>query len=221
MGFYERHLLPHVLDLACGQRAIRRQREKVLHRARGTVLEIGMGSGHNLPLYDPERIDMVWGLEPAERMRTLAQPRVKEVSFEVRFLDLPGEQIPLEDASVDTVVTTYTLCTIPDAAAALVQMRRVLKRGGELVFLEHGDAPDQNVRRWQRRLERGWKKVFGGCHLTRPIPRLIEAAGFTIGDLNATYVSGLYLPGVAISKVGAFEYWGAARVSGVAPPGVT
>jgi ubiquinone/menaquinone biosynthesis C-methylase UbiE len=211
MGFYERHVLPYILDVACGQKAIRRQREKVLGRARGAVLEIGMGSGHNLPLYDPEKVEMVWALEPAARMRALAEPKAKRVPFEVRFLDLPGEEIPLADRSVDTVVTTYTLCTIPDARRALLQMRRVLKPGGELVFLEHGDAPDQDVRRWQRRIERVWKRLFGGCHLTRPIPRLIEQAGFRILDIDTMYVPGLYVPSVAITKIGAFEYWGGAR----------
>jgi ubiquinone/menaquinone biosynthesis C-methylase UbiE len=210
MGFYERHVLPRVLDVACSQKPIRRQRQKILGRAKGAVLEIGMGSGHNLPLYDPGRIHLVWALEPNARMRTLAAPKAKQVSFEVRFLDLPGEQIPLADESVDTVVTTYTLCTIPDVAVALGQMRRVLKPGGELVFLEHGDAAHENVRRWQRRIERGWKRIFGGCHLTRPIPRLIEQAGFRILDIDAMYVPGLYVPGVAITKIGAFEYWGAA-----------
>jgi ubiquinone/menaquinone biosynthesis C-methylase UbiE len=211
MGFYERHLLARIIDFACGQRAIRAQRQLVLPRARGAVLEIGMGSGHNLPLYDPRKVDVVWGLEPAEGMRRLAQARVAQVPFEVRFLDLPGERIPLEDASVDTVVTTYTLCTIPDAAAALAQMRRVLRPGGELIFLEHGEAPDDDVRRWQRRIEPAWKRVFGGCHLTRPIARLIEGAGFRMDELQAAYVSGLYLPGLTVSKIGAFEYWGAAR----------
>ena len=212
MGLYERHVLPHVLSLACSTRPIRRQRQKVLPLARGRVLEIGMGAGHNLRFYDPERIEMVWGLEPAEQMRRLAERKVSSVPFEVRFLDLPGEEIPLEDDSVDTVVTTYTLCTIPDAPRALAQMHRVLKPGGELVFLEHGEAPDQNVRRWQRRLEPGWKKVFGGCYLTRPIQSLIKDAGFNIAEMDAMYVPGLYVPGMAMSKVAAFEYWGAAKI---------
>ncbi len=205
MGFYEKHVLPHVVNFACSLKPMRYQRKKVLPRARGRVLEIGMGSGLNLPFYDSERVEMVWGLEPSEPMRRLARPRVDAAPFEVRFLDLPGEQIPLEDDSVDTVVSTYTLCTIPDAAAALGQMRRVLKPGGELVFCEHGDAPDTNVKRWQQRIEPSWKKIFGGCHLTRPIPRLIEDAGFKIRESEQMYV-----PGVV--KIAAFEYWGVAEI---------
>jgi ubiquinone/menaquinone biosynthesis C-methylase UbiE len=211
MGLYDTYVLPHILDLACSQKAVQQRRRLVVPHARGRVLEIGMGSGHNLPFYDPQKVELVWGLEPAEPMRRLAEPRVRRVPFEVRFLDLPGEQIPLDDAAADTVLTTFTLCTIPDVATALAGMRRVLKPGGTLLFLEHGAAPDARVQRWQRRLEPGWKRAFGGCHITRPIPRLLEDAGFALRDCATGYMEGwdaAWLP--AGFKVAAFEYWGTA-----------
>ena len=208
MGFYDRQISPRIVSYVCGLKVAQRQRRKVVPRARGRVLEIGMGSGHNLAFYDPEKVEMVWGLEPNKTMRGLAEPKTRIVPFEVRLLDRPGEEIPLEDNSVDTVLTTFTLCSIADLAAALEQMRRVLKPGGELLFLEHGEAPDENIRRWQRRIEPGWKKLFGGCHLTRAIPRLIESAGFAIRDLEAEYA-----PGVPrMAKIAAFEYCGAAEI---------
>jgi ubiquinone/menaquinone biosynthesis C-methylase UbiE len=208
MGFYENHILPYIIHFACAPKPIRRQRWKVVPRARGRVLEIGMGSGHNLRFYDREKVEMVWGLEPAASMRRLARAQVQRAPFEVRFLDRPGEEIPLEDRSVDTVLTTYTLCTIPDGVKALEGMRRVLKPGGELLFLEHGVAPDEAVRRRQERANPAWRWLFGGCQLIHPIPDMIRRGGFEITTLEAAYV-----PGVPI-KIAAFEYWGAARIRG-------
>jgi ubiquinone/menaquinone biosynthesis C-methylase UbiE len=205
VGFYSDKVLPHILHYACAPKPIRKQRRKVVPRARGRVLEIGMGSGHNLRYYDRERVDLVWGLEPSAAMRRLAGPRVAEAPFEVRFLDLPGEEIPLEDDSVDTVLSTYTLCSIPDRPRALEQMRRVLKPGGELLFLEHGEAPDEAIRRRQQRFNPIWSRLFGGCTLDQAIPELIAAAGFEISDLEAMYV-----PGVPM-KFAAYEFWGVAR----------
>ena len=174
MGFYDHHIAPRIVNLACGLKDAERQRQKVVPRAKGRVLEVGMGSGHNLPFYDPDQVEMVWGLEPGETMRNMARPKAERVPFDVEFLDLPGEEIPLEDDSADTVLTTFTLCTIPDAAAALAQMRRVLKPSGELIFLEHGEAPDERVRRWQHRIEPVWKPLAGGCHITRRIPDMLK-----------------------------------------------
>ena len=206
MGFYERVVLPRFLEFACSLKPIRYQRQKVLPRARGRVLEVGMGTGLNLPFYDPAKVELVWGLEPSQEMRRRAEPRAAEVPFEVRFLDLPGEEIPLENNSVDTVLLTFTLCSIPGAREALEQMRRVLKPGGELVFCEHGEAPDESVRRWQHRIEPFWKKIAGGCHITRPIPQLIEEAGFKITEQDR-----MYIPGTA--KILAFQYWGSAEIA--------
>ena len=202
MGFYERHILPRVIDLACGVNAIAYQRRLVVPEARGRVLEIGLGSGLNLPFYDAAKVEMLWGLEPAEPMRRLAAARVAAAPFPVEWLDLPGEAIPLDDASADTVVTTYTLCTIPDAVAAVREMRRVLKPGGQLLFSEHGRAPDASVQRWQDRLTPMWKVCGGGCHLNRDIPALLRAGGFEPGRLASGYIPG--------PRPMSFHYWGAA-----------
>jgi ubiquinone/menaquinone biosynthesis C-methylase UbiE len=201
MGIYERYVLPRMIDLACGQEPIAKQRQKVVPQASGRVLEVGMGSGLNLPHYDPAKVEFVWGLEPSEGMRVRAQPRLAQAPFEVKWLDLPGEEIPLEDASADTVLLTYTLCTIADFRTALAQMRRVLKPGGKLLFSEHGAAPDTGVRKWQDRINPIWKKLAGGCNINRDVPAALEQAGFKIHELDS-----LYLP--KTPKIAAFQYWG-------------
>lgn len=170
--------------------------------ARGRVLEIGIGSGLNLPFYDTARVSKVWGLDPAPEMTRMAERSARGVPFEVEFIGLPGDEIPLEDHSVDTVLVTYTLCTIPDVVPALRQMRRVLRPGGELVFCEHGTAPDASVRRWQDRLNPLWRRLGGGCNLNRPIPVLIEAGGFRIRTLDTMYIPGW--------RPASFNYWGTA-----------
>lgn len=204
MGLYSRYLLPRIVHLACNTNPTRRQRQKVVPQARGEVLEIGLGSGLNLPFYDTERITKLWGLEPSEEMRALAAPRVRALPFAFSFLDAPGDQIPLDDHSVDTVVTTYTLCTIPDPSAALRAMARVLRPGGRLLFSEHGVAPDPAVRRWQRRLNPMWSRLGGGCNLDRAIPTLIATSGFTLVELDEMYIPGW--------RPASFNYWGVAEV---------
>lgn len=203
MSFYQNHVLPHLLHMACGHEAVDWQRAAVVPEARGRVLEVGMGSGLNLPHYDPRRVELVWGLEPSEGMRRKARRNVADAPFEVHWLDLPGEEIPLENDSVDTVVLTYTLCTIPDWHRALEQMRRVLKPGGQLLFCEHGTAPDEAVRKWQDRLTPLWRKVAGGCHLNRDIPELIGHAGFGIQWMETGY-----LP--KVPRFAGFNFWGRA-----------
>ena len=203
MSFYENHVLPHLINAACGTRSVQRQREKVVPEARGRVLEIGMGSGLNLSFYDPDRVEFVWGLEPSEGMRRKARRRQEASPVEVRWLDLPGEEIPLDDNSADTVVLTYTLCTIPEARQALAQMHRVLKPGGTLLFCEHGEAPDASVRKWQDRINPVWRRVAGGCNLNRPIVDLVREADFGIQSVETAY-----LPGTP--KFAGFNYWGAA-----------
>ena len=203
MGFYESRILPRVIDLACGAAPVLKQREKVVPFAEGRVLEVGIGSAINLSFYDPDRVEMVWGLEPSEGMRRKAAPRLANVPFPVEWLGLPGEEIPLDDDSADTVLLTYTLCTIPDFAKALEQMRRVLKSGGRLLFLEHGEAPDENIRKWQDRINPIWKRFAGGCNINRRVPQLIEESGFKIEDIDT-----MYLPGMP--KIAAFQYWGSA-----------
>jgi ubiquinone/menaquinone biosynthesis C-methylase UbiE len=203
MSFYEDHVLPHLIDLACSTKPTRKQREKIVHLARGDVLEIGFGSGLNLPYYDPGKVRRIFGLEPSPGMRRKAQPNVDASELEVEFIDLPGEEIPLESKSVDTVLVTFTLCSIDDAVAALGGMRRVLKPGGKLLFCEHGAAPDVDVRRWQDRLNPGWKRFSGGCNMNRDIPGLIESSGFRI-----TTDERMYIPGLRILS---YNYWGIAK----------
>ncbi|MEX2525238.1 MAG: class I SAM-dependent methyltransferase [Gammaproteobacteria bacterium] len=188
MSIYENHILPHVIHFLCSTEPAQKQRQKVIPQAEGRVLEVGMGSGLNLPFYNRDKVEFIWGLEPSEGMRRKAQKNLRAADIHVDWLDLPGEEIPLDDNSADTVVLVYTLCTIPDWARALEQMRRVLKPGGKLIFCEHGLAPDPSPRKWQDRLNPVWKKIAGGCHLNRQIPVLLEQGGFRIKDMEADYV---------------------------------
>jgi len=205
MSFYENHCLPHILNFVCGLKIIQKQREKVVPLAQGRVLEVGMGSGLNIPFYNAENIELVWGLEPSEGMRKKALSNLKHAPFEVRWLDSSCEEISLDKNCVDTVVLTYTLCTIPDWEKALQQMHRVLKPDGKLIFCEHGESPDEYIRKWEERINPLWKKVAGGCNLGRPIPRFIEEGGFKIQNMKSEY-----LPG---PKFAAFNYWGTASPS--------
>lgn len=206
MGWYDEHILPHLVNLACSSKQNRRQRQKIVPLAEGEVLEIGFGSGLNLPHYDAGKVTKLWALEPSAGMRRKAAPLVAESALEIEFIDLPGEQIPLEQHSVDTVLVTYSLCTIPDAVAALQGMRRVLKPDGKLLFCEHGAAPDDKVRRWQNRLDGSWSKVAGGCHMNRYIPGLLEEAGFNISSDHRMYIPG--------PKTLCYNYWGVAEDAG-------
>ena len=203
MSCYEEHILPHLIAIACGAPQIMKQRSKIVPAAEGRVLEVGFGSGTNLGFYDPSKVERLFALEPSEGMRRKAAKAVGASPLDIEWLGLPGEEIPLDDNSVDSIVLTYTACTIPDAARALSQMRRVLKPGGRLLFSEHGAAPDAGVAKWQRRIEPVWKVIAGGCHLTRKPDRMIEAAGFRIEDLTADY-----LP--KSPKFAAFNYAGSA-----------
>jgi ubiquinone/menaquinone biosynthesis C-methylase UbiE len=205
MSFYEERVLPHLIDLACSSKPTRKQREKIVPLAEGDVLEIGFGSGLNLPFYDPQKVRKIWGLEPSAGMRRKARPTVDASNLDVEFIDLPGEEIPLEEDSVDTVLVTYTLCTIPDAIAALEGMRRVLKPGGRLLYCEHGVAPDENVRRWQDRLNPTWSKFTGGCNMNRDILDMIAKSGFEI-----TNDEQMYIPG---ARMLSYNFWGSARTA--------
>lgn len=190
MGFYDRHILPHVIDCACGMGDIMKARSQLVPRARGRVLEIGIGTGLNLSFYDAAKVQHICGVDPAAQMHSLARRRAQQIAIPVETLPLVVEQIGAETASFDTVVTTFTLCTIPDPVSALEEMRRVLKPGGELLFCEHGTAPDAGPRRWQERLTPLWKPIAGGCHLNRDMPALIAAGGFRVQDLHARYLPG-------------------------------
>ena len=202
MGLYGKYVLPRVVHLACSARPNMRQREKLVPLASGRVLEVGMGSGLNLPFYDARRVTKVWGLEPSPEMSKMASAAVEAVAFDVEFVSAGGEQIPLDSESFDTVLMTFTLCTIPDAERALREIARVLKRGGQLLFCEHGAAPDAGVRRWQNRINPLWRRLAGGCHLNRDIPGLIRRGGFEITRMDTMYIPGW--------RPASFNYCGAA-----------
>jgi len=202
-NWYERHVLPWLVDVACGVRPVRRQRQKVVPLARGRVLEIGIGTGLNLAHYDRSRVEQIVGLDPGLEMHPLARRRIRRAGLEVELVGLSAERIPYDDDSFDTVLVTYALCTIEDPRAALREMRRVLRPGGRLVFCEHGRAPEASVRRWQDRLTPMWARLAGGCHLNRDIPRLLQEAGFHSHDMQQ-----MYLPG---PRALTFNYWGTAE----------
>ncbi|MBL4584889.1 MAG: class I SAM-dependent methyltransferase [Pseudomonadales bacterium] len=190
MSFYEEKILPHLINCACSTEQTGKLRARMLADAEGEVLEVGMGPGINLQYYNPSKVTKVWGLEPSEGMRKKAQENLANSPVEVEWLSLPGEQIPLDDNSVDTVVLTFTFCTIPDWETAMKQMHRVLKPGGKLIFCEHGQAPDLEVQKWQNRINPIWKKLFGGCNLNRPVISSIKSSGFNIDWDDCDYIEG-------------------------------
>jgi ubiquinone/menaquinone biosynthesis C-methylase UbiE len=202
MGFYRDIILPRLCDLAMRNKQLVPYRERVIGAAEGRVLEIGVGSGMNLPFYRPPAREIL-ALEPAPQLMTMARSASRASSMPVTFLEASAEAIPLDKHSVDTIVTTWTLCSIPQAAAALADMRRVMRPGGKLLFVEHGLAPDEGVRRWQEWLTPAWRRISGGCHLNRPIRSMIEGTGFHIDRIETGYMPG--------PKPMAFMYEGSAR----------
>jgi len=202
MSFYNNHVLPHLINLSMRNRQFLPYRERVLSRAKGRVLEIGVGSGLNLPLYGSQ-VDEIVGLEPAARLIEMAKHSAERSKVPVTLIAGSAEALPIPDHSIDTVVSTWTLCSIPDADGALKEMRRVLRPGGQLLFVEHGLAPENDIQKWQNRLTPLWKRIGGGCHLNRPIRVLIEGAGFTIDRLETGYMKG--------PKPMTFLYEGSAR----------
>lgn len=189
MGWYQRHVLPKLIDLACSQKPMNELRSRYVPGASGAVLEVGIGSGLNLPHYS-RQVTSITGVDPAAELTGMARERASRLSVPVDVLSVSGERIPADDASFDSVVCTWTLCSIPNVYAALREMRRVLKPGGRLYFIEHGRAPDAGVERWQRRIEPLWKPLAGGCHLTRKADELIADAGFRLTKLDSGYQPG-------------------------------
>lgn len=189
MGLYQRYLLPKLIDAACAQKPMMKLRARYVPRAAGDVLEVGIGSGLNLAQYSAE-VTSLTGLDPAAELTEKAHHRAEGLNRPVQMLGVSGEEIPVDDARFDSVVCTWTLCSIPNVYAALREMRRVLKPGGRLIFIEHGRAPDRGVVRVQRCLEPLWKKIGGGCHLTRKADELIGDAGFRITELDSGYQPG-------------------------------
>lgn len=202
MGFYNDIVLPKLCHLAMRNPRLVSYRERIIAAAEGRVLEVGIGSGLNLPFY-PAAVQEIIGLEPSPRLVAMARNAAQASACPVTFLEESAEAIPLGNRSIDTIVTTWTLCSIPHAATALGEMRRVLKPGGRLLFVEHGLAPDEAVRKWQSWLTPAWRRLSGGCHLNRPIRTMIEDAGFHLDRLKTGYMPG--------PKPMTFMYEGVAR----------
>lgn len=202
MGIYDTYLLPRLVHFTCGQSPSMRQREKVVPLAEGRVLEIGIGSGLNIPFYDAQKVEHLWGLDPSAELWSIALKNAAEHHLDAEFIQSGAESIPLDKNSADTVLMTYTMCTIPDVHKALDEIRRVLKPAGKLIFCEHGKAPDESVQRWQNRFNPVWKRLAGGCNLNRSIPELLAQSGYKSSDIKT-----MYLPGW---RPATFNYWGTA-----------
>lgn len=203
-SLYDRYILPKLLTCACSSPPMMKQRAKIVPQAEGRVLELGIGMGLNLGFYDPSKVTGVIGVDPAPELRAAAQAAPRPPGLEVQVVDGTAEALPFENASFDTVVCTFTLCSVHTPAAALAEARRVLKPAGRLLFCEHGAAPDADVARWQRRIEPVWKRIAGGCHLTRPVASAIKASGFTMESLATMYVP-------RTPRFAGWNEWGAAR----------
>ena len=204
MPFYKDHVYPHLVSALGNPKPIDDIRRRIVPLAQGSVLEIGVGPGVNFTHYDRARVTNVYALEPNPGMLRRAEEQRRQTEVKIEFLDLPGERIPLADASVDTVVSTFTLCTIPGVVEAIQGVRRVLKPGGKLIFFEHGLSPDPAVQRWQKRSEPLFHWAFEGCHVTRDIPALIGKGGFDIEQIDAGYLA-------PFPKSGSYCWWGVAQ----------
>jgi ubiquinone/menaquinone biosynthesis C-methylase UbiE len=207
MAFYRDRVYPRLVSLLGNPKPIREVRQRIVPLAQGTVLEIGVGPGVNFVHYDPEKVRKLYALEPNRGMVRLAEKHRRRAKVDVEFLDFPGERIPLEDGSVDTVVSTFTFCTIPGVVEAIRGIGRVLRPGGRLIFLEHGLSPEPRVQRWQVRWDPILYRVFGGCHLTRDVPALIAQGGFQIEQMETAYLA-------SFPKSVAHCWWGTAIPQG-------
>jgi len=211
MGFkswYDSHIMPRLITVACGQPGIEKRRSQLVPLASGSVFEIGCGGGLNQQFYDTERVTSFSGVDPHEKLLEGARAEAGRKGWQVDLRQGVGEAIPFNDCTFDTVVCTYTLCSVTDQAQVLSELRRILKPGGKLLFLEHGRAPDRNVAKWQDRIEPIWKPIAGGCHLTRPIGSALRGAGFSVEPLGQDY-----LP--KTPRVLGWMEWGVARKEGM------
>lgn len=203
MPFYRDHVYPYLVSALGNPKPIEEIRQRIVPLAQGSVLEIGVGPGVNFVHYDPARVNKVYALEPNPWMLRRAEEQQRKTKLDVEFLDLPGERIPLPDASVDTVVSTFTLCTIPGLVEAIAGVGRVLKPDGKFIFFEHRLSPEFSVQRWQKRTEPLFRWAFEGCHVTRDIPDLVRKGGFMIERIDEGYVS-------PFPKSGSYCWWGVA-----------
>ena len=204
MSFYNKYILPKVLNCACASKPINYQRDKIVPLAEGVVLDIGIGSGLNIPFYNKTKIKQLYGLDPSKELLDIAKSIAKKENLEIEFLECGAESVPLPDKSIDTVLITYTMCTIPDVTLSNSEIIRVLKDDGKLLFCEHGLAPDKNIAKWQKRINPLWSKIAGGCNLNRDIPNLISSSGFKISNMEE-----MYLP--STPKFAGYNYWGVAK----------
>jgi ubiquinone/menaquinone biosynthesis C-methylase UbiE len=204
LSFYNKYILPKVLNCACASKPINYQRDKIVPLAEGVVLDVGIGSGLNIPFYNKTKIKQLYGLDPSKELLDIAKSVAYEENLEIEFLECGAESIPLPDKSIDTVLITYTMCTIPDVALSNSEIIRVLKDDGKLLFCEHGLAPDKNIAKWQKRINPLWSKIAGGCNLNRDIPNLISSSGFKISNMEE-----MYLP--STPKFAGYNYWGVAK----------
>lgn len=201
MGLYDKYILPKFLNCACGSKPINYQRQKVVPLAKGKVLDIGIGSGLNIPFYNSDKIDQVIGIDPSHQLIDLAKDLANKSRISIDLVIGSAESIPYPDNFFDTVLVTYTMCTIPNVAIANKEMWRVLKDDGRLIFCEHGLAPDKKISKWQNRIDPFWGKIAGGCHLNRDIQKLITDAGFSFESLDKMYIP-------STPKFAGYNYWG-------------
>ena len=204
MGLYDKYILPKFLNCACGSKPINYQRQKVVPLAKGKVLDIGIGSGLNIPFYNSDKIDKVIGIDPSHELIELAKELANDSKASIELVIGSAESIPYPDNFFDTVLVTYTMCTIPNVAIANKEMWRVLKDDGRLIFCEHGLAPDKKISKWQNRIDPFWGKIAGGCHLNRDIQKLITDAGFSFESLDKMYIP-------STPKFAGYNYWGIAK----------
>ena len=201
MSLYNKYILPKFLNCACGSKPINYQRQKVVPLAKGKVLDIGIGSGLNIPFYNSDQIDKVIGIDPSHELIELAKELANDSKASIELVIGSAESIPYPDNFFDTVLVTYTMCTIPNVAIANKEMWRVLKDDGRLIFCEHGLAPDKKISKWQNRIDPFWGKIAGGCHLNRDIQKLITDAGFSFESLDKMYIP-------STPKFAGYNYWG-------------